>query len=56
MFRLDSVLGSDIKASVVVFLIALPLGLGVALASGFPPVAGLISGVIGGIVVGSLGG
>lgn len=41
----------DLPASVVVFLVALPLCLGIAVASGAPPLAGLISGIIGGIVV-----
>lgn len=45
---------SDIQAGVVVFLVALPLCLGIALASGAPLFAGIISGVIGGIVVGFL--
>ena len=44
----------DLPASVVVFLVALPLCLGIALASGAPLFAGLISGIVGGIVVGSL--
>jgi MFS superfamily sulfate permease-like transporter len=43
---------ADLGASVVVFLVALPLCLGVALASGAPLFAGVITGVIGGIVVG----
>lgn len=47
---------SDLMASVVVFLVALPLCMGIALASGMPPAAGLITGIIGGIVVGLLGG
>lgn len=42
----------DLKSSVVVFLVALPLCLGIALASGAPLASGLISGIIGGIVVG----
>ncbi|MDQ3109062.1 MAG: SulP family inorganic anion transporter [Bacteroidota bacterium] len=42
----------DIPASIVVFLVALPLCLGVALASGAPLISGIISGIIGGIVVG----
>ncbi len=46
----------DIPASIVVFLVAMPLCLGIALASGAPLFAGLISGIIGGIVVGSLSG
>lgn len=49
-------LKADARASVVVFLVALPLALGIAIASGYPPVAGLITGVVGGIVVGMLGG
>ena len=42
----------DIPASIVVFLVALPLCLGVALASGAPMLSGIIAGVIGGVVVG----
>lgn len=47
-------LGHDFPASVVVFLVALPLCLGVALASGAPLFSGIISGVVGGIVIGAL--
>jgi MFS superfamily sulfate permease-like transporter len=46
----------DLPASLVVFLVALPLCLGIALASGATPFAGIISGVIGGLVVGALSG
>lgn len=46
----------DIIASLVVFLVALPLCMGIALASGLPPAAGLISGIIAGLVLGSLAG
>ncbi len=53
---LFSNLKSDIPASIVVFLVAMPLCLGIALASGAPLYAGIISGIIGGIVVGSLSG
>lgn len=46
----------DLPASLVVFFVALPLCLGVALASGAPPFAGLIAGLVGGILVGYLSG
>lgn len=46
----------DLPASIVVFLVALPLCLGIALASGAPLFAGLLTGVIGGVVVASLSG
>ena len=46
----------DFVAAIVVFLVAIPLCLGVALASGTPLLSGIISGIIGGIVVGSLSG
>jgi MFS superfamily sulfate permease-like transporter len=46
----------DLPASIVVFLVALPLCLGIALASGAPPFSGIISGIIGGIVIGSFSG
>jgi len=44
----------DLPASVVVFLVALPLCLGIAMASGAPLFSGVISGVVGGLVIGSL--
>jgi MFS superfamily sulfate permease-like transporter len=46
----------DLIASVVVFLIALPLCMGIAVASGAPPAAGLITGIVGGLIVGVLAG
>ncbi len=49
-------LPKDITASIAVFLVALPLCLGIALASNAPLFAGLISGIVGGILVGMLSG
>ncbi|MEN0056858.1 MAG: SulP family inorganic anion transporter [Mucilaginibacter sp.] len=49
-------LKKDLPSSIVVFLVALPLCLGIALASGAPLFAGLLTGIIGGIVVGSFSG
>lgn len=46
----------DLPAGLVVFLIAVPLCLGIALASGAPLFSGMIAGIVGGIVVGSLSG
>ncbi|MGQ4597751.1 SulP family inorganic anion transporter [Nocardia sp. R6R-6] len=54
--RFSGILRHDLPASIVVFLVALPLSLGIAVASGAPVAAGLIAAVIGGIVAGLLGG
>lgn len=49
-------LKKDIPSSIVVFLVALPLCLGIALASGAPLFSGILTGIIGGVVVGTLSG
>ncbi|OHU08238.1 carbonic anhydrase [Mycobacterium syngnathidarum] len=54
--RLHSLLRYDLPASLVVFLVALPLSLGIAVASDAPVLAGIIAAIVGGIVVGFLGG
>lgn len=52
----SAVLRYDLPASLVVFLVALPLSLGIAIASDAPALAGLIAAIVGGIVAGALGG
>lgn len=47
---------NDILASIVVFLVALPLCMGIAIASGAPVAAGLITGIVGGLIVGTISG
>lgn len=49
---LRTVARHDLLASVVVFLVALPLCMGIAIASGAPVAAGLITGIVGGLIVG----
>ncbi|GLW12549.1 carbonic anhydrase [Microtetraspora sp. NBRC 13810] len=46
----------DVPASLVVFLVAVPLSLGIAVASGAPLIAGLVAAVVGGVVAGAIGG
>jgi MFS superfamily sulfate permease-like transporter len=52
----SATIGRDFLASVVVFLVALPLCMGISLASGMPPTAGIITGIVGGIIVGAISG
>src|SRR5436190_8294007 len=49
-------LAADFLASLVVFMIALPLCIGIAQACGLPPMAGIVTGIVGGILVGALAG
>ena len=49
-------LKSDFLSSIVVFLVALPLCMGIATACGLPPAQGIITGIVGGLVVGWLAG
>ena len=56
MSSLFKELRNDAPASIVVFFVAVPLCLGIALASGAPLFAGLVAGVVGGIVVGGVSG
>lgn len=53
---LKKTFAQDALASVVVFLVALPLCMGIAIASGAPPAMGLITGIIGGLITGALAG
>jgi carbonic anhydrase len=54
--RVREAMRHDLPASLVVFLVALPLSLGIAIASNAPVLAGLIAAIVGGIVGGALGG
>ncbi len=55
-FSISDILRSDFTAGLVVFLVALPLCLGIALASNAPLFSGILAGIIGGLVVGVLSG
>ncbi|MGD1172671.1 SulP family inorganic anion transporter [Mycobacterium seoulense] len=54
--RLRATMQYDLPASLVVFLVALPLSLGIAIASDAPVLSGLIAAIVGGIVAGCIGG
>ncbi len=56
MSKYISNIKQNIAPSFVVFLVALPLCMGIALASGMSPLAGLLSGIIGGLIIGPLSG
>lgn len=56
LLKFRMTMGNNILASVVVFLVALPLCMGISIASGVPPTAGLITGIVGGLLVGFLAG
>lgn len=49
-------LHKDLLASIVVFLVALPLAMGISIASGMPPAAGLVTCIVGGVLVGCISG
>ena len=51
-----NVIKKDFLASIIVFLIALPLAIGISIACGLPIYTGIVSGIIGGIVVGMFSG
>ncbi len=55
-FRPAQTIPRDLTSAIVVFLVALPLCLGIALASGAPLFSGILAGIVGGLVVGSLSG
>ena len=52
----DSFIAKDLTSGLIVFLVALPLCLGIALASGADPFSGLVAGIVGGLVVGAISG
>ncbi len=54
--RIQTIVRHDLPSSLVVFLVALPLSLGIAIASNAPVLAGLIAAIVGGIIVGAIGG
>jgi carbonic anhydrase len=56
MKKYFSSIGNDIPSAIVVFLVAIPLCLGIAVASGLNEFSGIIGGIVGGIVVGMISG
>lgn len=55
-FSFKNVWKNDLLSGFIIFLIALPLSLGIAMASGVPPMAGLISAIVGGLIVSRISG
>jgi MFS superfamily sulfate permease-like transporter len=53
---MTNTISKNLLASIVIFLVALPLNLGIALASGVSPSVGILSGIVAGLVVGALAG
>src|SRR6516225_590956 len=56
MQRIRPIILHDLPSSLVVFLVALPLSVGIAIASNAPVLAGLIAAIVGGIIAGAIGG
>ena len=56
MKKYFSSIGADLPASIVVFLVAIPLCLGIAVASGVNEMSGIVAGIVGGVVVGIISG
>jgi carbonic anhydrase len=54
--RVRAIIRHDLPSSLVVFLVALPLSLGIAIASNAPVLAGLLAAIVGGIIAGAIGG
>lgn len=56
VLRMLNIIKKDFMASIIVFLVALPLAIGISIACGLPIYSGIVSGIIGGIIVGMFSG